>query len=185
MIAAHKLAQNWYWLLIRGLIGIAFGILVFVYPASAIAAFVILFGAFAFADGLFVLIAGLRFAHPDSGQWWWTIIQGLAGIAAGVLTFFWPAYVALILGILIAAWAIVTGVFEIATAIQLRKNVPGEILLIIAGLLSIALGVFFAFVPVAALLTWVWLVGIYALIAGVALIALAFRLRSLGAHATL
>ena len=182
MIAAHQLAANWGWVLLRGLLAIAFGVLAFWFPGSAIAAFVILFAAFAFVDGLFVLVAGLRFAHPDSGSWWWLILQGLAGIAAGVLTFFWLQITARVLGIMIAAWAIVTGVFEIATAFQLRKNVPGELLLLLAGLLSVALGVFLAFVPWTALLAFVWVIAIYALIAGVALVMLAFRLRSLAAH---
>ncbi len=182
MIAAHRLAANWYWLLVRGLLALAFGILVFVYPGSAIAAFVILFGAYAFVDGMFVLIAGLRFAHPDSGSWWWMIVQGLAGIAAGVLTFFWPQITALVLGILVAAWAVVTGVFEILTAFQLRKNVPGEILLLVAGLLSVALGIFLSLFPITALLAGIWIVGVYAIVAGIALVVLSFRLRSLAAH---
>lgn len=185
MIAAHQLAHNWGWILVRGLVAIAFGVLVFMYPPAAILTFVIFFAAFSFADGLIVLITAFRFTHPDSGRWWWMIVQGIAGIAVGVLTWFWPNITAWVLGILIAAWAVVTGILEIGAAFQLRKNVAGEIFLLIVGLLSVALGIillWYAWGPLIALLAWVWLVGAYAIVAGISLVILSFRLRSLAAH---
>jgi uncharacterized membrane protein HdeD (DUF308 family) len=189
MIAAHQLAHNWGWVLARGLIAIAFGAylltLAFLAPAALIWALVILFAAFSFADGAIVLITALRFAHPESGRWWWMIVQGIAGIAVGVLTYFWPNITAWVLGILIAAWAVVTGILEIGAAFQLRKNVAGEIFLLIAGVLSVALGIILLWAaqgPLIALLAWAWLVAIYAIVAGLALVALAFRLRSFAAH---
>ena len=188
MIAVHQLAKNWGWVLFRGIVAVLFGAyvlyLAFTSPGMAVGFMVLLFAVFAFADGLLVLITGLSFAHPESGRWWWMIMQGLAGIAAGVLTWFYPAITALVLGILIAIWAIFTGVFEIGAAVQLRKQIAGEILLLIAGLISIALGVvllIFAWGPIVAVLWWAWLVGLYALIAGISLVALSFRLRSLAA----
>jgi uncharacterized membrane protein HdeD (DUF308 family) len=185
MIAAHQLAHNWGWVLLRGLLAIAFGVLVLVYPIAAIPVFVIFFAAFCFADGVIVLITAFRFAHPDSGSWWWMIVQGLAGIAVGVLTWFWPNITALVLGLLIAAWAVVTGILEIGAAFQLRKNVAGEIFLLLAGALSVVLGgilLWNAWGPFIALLAWTWLVAIYAIVAGISLVLLSFRLRSLAAH---
>ncbi len=184
MIAVHQLAQNWGWVLVRGLLAIALGVVIFAFPAASVVAFVVLFAAFSFADGILVLITAFRFAHPDSGRWWWMIVQGLAGVAIGVLTWFWPGITAWVLGVLVAAWAIVTGIFEIAAAFQLRQNIAGEIFLLIAGAVSVVAGIILAFSPLYALLAWTWIVAIYALIAGVSLVALAFRLRSLAAHAT-
>ena len=107
------------------------------------------------------------------------IAEGLLGIAIGVVTFLWPHITAIALGILVAAWAISTGVLEIGAAIRMRKDIPNEIFLILVGLLSIAVGVYVAIFPLAGLLAWVWVVGVYAVIAGIALIAFSFRLRGM------
>lgn len=179
MVGAHRLASHWWVVLVRGLIGIAFGIFALIYPAATVLAFVVLFAAFAFVDGLFVLVAALRFPHPEGGRWWWMLLQGIAGIAIGVLTYLWPGITLLALALLIAAWAIVTGVLEIGAAFNLRREIAGEILLIIAGVLSILLGLAFAVFPGLGLLFSVYFFAAYALIAGVALVALSFRIRNL------
>jgi uncharacterized membrane protein HdeD (DUF308 family) len=165
--------------LVRGLIAIVFGIVLFAFPISAVAALVILFGAYAFVDGVLVIVQAFRFAHPDTGRWWWLLAQGIAGILIGVITFFYPGITAGTLAILIAFWAIITGGFEIGAAIRLRRDVPGEIFLIVSGVLSIVLGALLFLFPLAALLTVVWLLAAYSIIAGVALIALALRLRGM------
>jgi uncharacterized membrane protein HdeD (DUF308 family) len=179
MYGVRTLATHWWVILLRGLVAVLFGVVAFVFPLSTAAAFVIVFGAYALVDGVLTVLAALRLAHPDSGRWWFLLLQGLVGIAAGVLTFFWPAITALALGLLVAAWALVTGILEIGAAIRLRKDVPGEILLILAGLLSIALGIFLSLRPFTALLASVWVIAVYALIAGFMLIVLSFRLRGL------
>jgi uncharacterized membrane protein HdeD (DUF308 family) len=174
------IASHWWVPLVRGLIAIAFGIVVFAYPISAIGTFVIIFGAFAFADGVLGIFQALRFAHPSSGRWWLQLLSGAAGIIVGLITLLYPAITALVLGYFIAAWAIVTGGFEIGAGLRLRKDVPGELFFIAAGILSVVLGVVLFLVPLAALLAWVWIVATYALISGVLLCMLAFRLRGLG-----
>jgi uncharacterized membrane protein HdeD (DUF308 family) len=161
------------------LLAIVFGVVVFAFPGIALLTFVLIFGGYAVADGILILIAALRFSHPDSGRWWWLIVEGILGIAIGVVTFLWPHITAIALGILVAAWAISTGVFEIGAAIRMRKDIPNEIFLIVVGLLSIAVGVYVAIFPLAGLLAWVWVIGVYAVIAGIALIALSFRLRGM------
>ena len=105
-------------------------------------------------------------------------------IAVGVLTFFEPGITALALGFLVAGWAIATGIFEVAAAFRMRKDVPGEILFFVTGLLSIALGVILAIHPFTGLLAAVYLIGAYAILAGVVLTALAFRLRARRSHDT-
>ena len=171
------IAAHWWIPLVRGIIAIAFGAIVMAYPFHAVGVFVVLFGAFVFADGVLNVITSLRFAHPDSGSWWMVLVQGIFGIAIGVLTFVWPALTAATLGTLVALWAVVTGVLEIAAAFKLRRNVPGEIFLIISGILSVVIGVWLFISPIVALLALTWLIGFYAIFGGVTLIALAFRLR--------
>jgi uncharacterized membrane protein HdeD (DUF308 family) len=178
----RQIAAHWWVPLVRGIFAILFGVVAFLYPFSAVAVFVIFFGAYAFVDGLFAIVQALRFAQPRSGRWWAFLLQGLAGVAVGVVTFFLPGLTAWTLGVFIASWALITGVLEIVAAFRLRKDVPGEIFLIISGVLSIVLGIVLLFVPLGALLAVVWLVAAYAIMAGIALIALAFRLRK--SHAT-
>jgi uncharacterized membrane protein HdeD (DUF308 family) len=179
----QTIASHWWVPLVRGIISIAFGIVLFAYPISAVGVFVLFFGAFAFVDGVLAIVQALRFAHPSSGRWWLQLLSGVAGIIIGVVTVVYPGITALTLALFIAAWAIVTGVFEIGAGFRLRKDVPGEIFLIAAGLLSIVLGGVLFLFPLAALLAWVWVVATYALIAGFVLIMLAFRLRSLSPKA--
>jgi len=174
-----NIVSHWWVPLVRGLIAIVFGVAIFAYPISAIGAFVIVFGAYVFADGVLGIYQALRFAHASSGQWWLQILAGVAGIIAGIVTLLFPPVTALVLSWFISAWAIVTGVFEIGAAFRLRRDVPGEIFLIVAGLLSVVLGIALYFFPLAALLAGVWIVATYAILAGFMLCFLAFRLRAL------
>ena len=178
------LRTHWWIPLLRGILSILLGIVLFTLPISAVFTLVVLFGAFAFVDGVLAIVQALRFAHPDRGRWWFLIFQGIAGIAIGVLTFFYPGITAQTLGILIAAWAFITGVLEIGAAFRLRKDIPGELMLIVAGAVSILFGVLLFFFPLGALLVVVYIVAAYAIVWGVTLVVLAFRLRSARAAAT-
>jgi uncharacterized membrane protein HdeD (DUF308 family) len=184
MLALRTVTNHWWVFLLRGLVAVLFGIFAFVFPVSTAAAFVIIFGAYALVDGVLTIVTALRAAHPDSGRWWWLLVEGIVGIAVGVLTFFEPGITALALGFLVAGWAIATGIFEVAAAFRMRKDVPGEILFFVTGLLSIALGVILAIHPFTGLLAAVYLIGAYAILAGVVLTALAFRLRARRSHDT-
>jgi uncharacterized membrane protein HdeD (DUF308 family) len=175
---ADYLRSHWWVPLLRGAISVIFGAVLFALPLSGVFTLVILFGAFAFADGVLAIVQALRFAHPDRGRWWVTLVQGAAGILIGVLTFTYPGITAQTLGLFVAVWAIVTGVLEIGTAIRLRRDVPNELFLIFAGVLSLVLGLLLVIFPLGALIGAVYFIAIYALISGFALISLAFRLRS-------
>jgi uncharacterized membrane protein HdeD (DUF308 family) len=181
---AAKIAAHWWIPLVRGIVAIAFGVVVMAYPFHALGIFIVLFGAFAFADGVLNIFTALRYAHPDSGSWWMILVQGIFGVLIGVLTFVWPSLTAATLGTLVALWAVVTGVFEIIAAFKLRRNVPGEILLIVSGVLSVVIGAWLFISPIVALLALTWLIGFYAIFGGVTLIALAFRLRRAGTTGT-
>ena len=169
----HTLARNWWALALRGLVAVLFGLLTFLLPGITLVTLVLLFGAYALVDGVFNVIAFFRVASHH----WAFLIEGVIGIIAGILTFAWPAITAIVLLYLIAFWAIFTGVLEIVAGIRLRKALTNEWLLIVMGVLSLLFGVFILFAPGAGALAIVLWIGAYALVFGVALLALAFRLR--------
>jgi len=171
------LARNWWTLVIRGIIAIIFGILTFVWPAITLAVLVLLFGAFALVDGI-VNLVGVFHRSSQHERWWALLLEGLVGIAAGLVTFFWPAITALELVYVIAAWALLTGIFEIMAAIRLRHELSGELLLIFSGIISVILAIVFAAMPLVGALSITFAIGIYAIIFGVLMLSLGFRLRS-------
>jgi uncharacterized membrane protein HdeD (DUF308 family) len=173
----QTLARNWWAVVLRGVAGVLFGLAAFFWPGVTLLVLVALFGAYALVDGIFNVVAAIRGADTD--RWWLLLISGLLGILVGVWTFFWPDVTALALLYLVAAWAVVTGVLEIVAAVRLRKEIEGEWMLVLSGLLSVLFGVYVAFFPGAGALAIVWIIGAYALVSGVLLIALGFRLRSL------
>lgn len=177
IVNLDALSRNWWVLLLRGLAGVAFGIAALLAPSISLAALILLFGAYALADG--VLAIGTAWSRRRSGHAWWVfVIEGLVGIAAGVFTFMWPGVTALALVFLISIWALVTGVIRIATAVRLRRVIAHEWLLATSGLLSLAFGVLLLLAPRAGALALVLWLGAFALVFGVLLIALSFRLRA-------
>jgi len=177
-----ELARNWWILALRGALAILFGVLAFFWPGLVWFAVVILFGAYALVDGVMAIIAAVTGRARDE-PWWGLILEGLVGIAAGVITFAWPGITEIALLYLFAGWSIATGVFEIAAAIRLRRYIPGEWALALSGVLSVVLGLGIAFVPVAGLLAVAWWIGATSIAFGVLLLSLAFRLREYVRHA--
>jgi uncharacterized membrane protein HdeD (DUF308 family) len=173
------LIRNWWVVLLRGVAGIIFGLITFFAPGISLVALVLLFGAYSFADGLLAIVTAIR-RRSETDRWWVLLLEGLAGVAAGVVTVVWPGITALALLYVIAAWALVTGGLEIAAAIRLRKVITGEWLLVLIGIASVALGVLLVLFPGPGALALVLWIGAYALVTGVLLIALAFKLRSWG-----
>jgi uncharacterized membrane protein HdeD (DUF308 family) len=173
-----QLARNWWAFALRGVLAILFGLGAFVFPGVTLAAVVMVFGAYVLVDGIFAVIAAVRSAERHQ-RWGMLLLEGALGIVAGLITFFWPGVTALTLVMLVAVWAIITGILEIVAAIRLRKEIQNEWLLGIAGVLSVLLGVLLIAQPGAGLIVWVWMMGAYALIFGIVLVALALRLRGL------
>lgn len=172
------LAGNWWAFALRGLFAVIFGIAAFAMPGLTLAVLVLLYGAYALVDGIFAIasaVAGRTYGSP----WWAMLIRGLLGIAIGIMTFAWPGITELALLYIIAAWAVVTGGFEIAAAIRLRKEIQGEWLLILSGALSVLFGLAIMVFPAAGALAIAWLIGSYAILFGVLLLVLGFRLRTL------
>jgi len=176
-----RLSSHWWLFLIRGILALILGILMPLFPGAAIYTLAILFGAYAFVDGIVAVAAAVRSNHAD-GNWIWLLVEGVLGIIVGVITFFYPGITALWLVYLFAAWALLSGILAIATAIRVRQSVANEILMILFGALSIVAGIVIFFVPAAGVIAIAWTIGVYAFLAGIFLIGLAFRLRRIHEH---
>ncbi len=172
----EQMTRHWYTLAIRGVLAILFGILAFLAPGVFAATFALLVGAYFLIDGILALIAAARFGHRDN-RWWPLVLEGAFGLLAGILTFRNPLATAVGLVYLVGAWALITGVMELVAAAQLRRVIQGEGWLILAGVVSVALGLALFAHPGTGVLAGAFLIGAYALVFGVALVALAFRLR--------
>jgi uncharacterized membrane protein HdeD (DUF308 family) len=168
---------HWWALALRGAIAILFGLAALLRPDIALEALILLFGAYALVDGVFAIVGvfgGTRGGTPR----WLLLIEGIASILAGLIALVLPGLAAVALLYLIAAWAVITGVFEIASAIRLRQEIRGEWALIVGGALSILFGVILAVIgPVAGLLSLIWLIGIYAVAFGILMLITAFQVR--------
>jgi uncharacterized membrane protein HdeD (DUF308 family) len=176
MISA--LSRNWWLAALRGASAVIFGVAALVWPGITFEALVLLFGAYALVDGVVILTFGL-IAVGQGGRWWQLVVGGIVGIATGVLTFAQPAAMALALVYVVGAWAILTGVLEIAAAIRLRKVITTEWRMGFSGALSIVFGALVLAQPGAGAITLVLLIGFYAILAGIAQISLGLRLRGL------
>jgi uncharacterized membrane protein HdeD (DUF308 family) len=171
---AETLAKQAKWsLIVRGILAIIFGILVWVWPGITLLVLIILFGIFALASGIFALAAAYQ-AYKKHHGWWLLVLSGVLGIIAGIIAFVWPAETALILLYIIAVWAIVTGVAEIIAAFNAERTSGDEWLLVIGGVLSIIFGIILFIFPGVGVLALVWLIGLYAILYGIFLLVSAF-----------
>jgi uncharacterized membrane protein HdeD (DUF308 family) len=173
----ETLGRNWWLVVLRGVAGILFGVAALFAPGLSLLVLVLLFGAYAFADGVFALISAVR-RRGTSEPWWLLLLEGIAGIAAGVFTLLWPGISALALLYVIATWAVVTGALEIAAAIRLRKVITDEWLLALSGIASVIFGVLVMMFPGAGALALVLWIAAYSLLFGVLFVVLGLKLRS-------
>jgi uncharacterized membrane protein HdeD (DUF308 family) len=172
------MSRNWWIFLIRGLIAILFGIAAIVWPELTLGTLILLFGFYAIFDGIVAIWDGIT-NRDDRDHRWASVLIGVAGILAGLLVIFLPGLSAIALMFLIAAWMIVIGVLEIASAIRLRQVIANEWFLIASGLLSVLLGLVFMIFPGSGAVALVTVIGIYAILFGILLIVFSFRVRSL------
>jgi len=170
--------RHWWVLVLRGLLAVIFGLLALIWPSITVNALVLLFGAYAVVDGIFSIVAGLGRRRS-----FLPILGGLLSIVLGILAWLWPQATAVALLYIIAAYALLTGIFELINAVELRKVLANEWLLVVSGILSIVFGILLVIWPAAGLMTMAWLIGTYALIFGILLIWLGFRLRGLRTRA--
>jgi uncharacterized membrane protein HdeD (DUF308 family) len=173
----NDVPRHWWALGVRGLAGVIFGILAFVWPGITLAVLVLLFGAYALVDGVLALVSAVR---SGGDQLWALLLEGVVGIAAGVAALALPGLTAMVLLLIIAVWAILKGVLEVISAVRLRKVIANEWSWIVGGLLSVIFGLVLLAAPGTGALALVWLIGVYAILYGITLIVLAWRVRALG-----
>lgn len=172
----NQLISNWWTVALRGALAIAIGIIALVFPGITLSVLIALFGVFALIEGVFLLIIGIR-SWRGSQRWWSFILQGVLSLIVGILALLVPTAMAIAFVYLMAFWAVLAGIVEITAAVQLRKVIRGEWLMAAAGAITILFGIGLMLAPVAGLLAVVWLFGIFAVLSGVLLLVLAFRLR--------
>lgn len=174
----ETLARNWWAVVLRGVFAVLFGLGAFFWPGITLAVLVLFYGAYLFADGIMAVVWALmgRRAGPFP---WGVFLAGLVSIVGGLVTFFMPGLTALVLLYLIAAWAIVRGIFEIIAAFHLRRELTNEWLLALNGVLSVLFGILLIAAPGAGALAVLWMIGTFAVIVGVLMIVLGFRLKGL------
>ena len=170
------LARWWWTFILRGVLAIVFGVLAFIAPLWSIGVLVLLFAAWAIVDGVTGIWTGIRTRTTDR-NWWLEILEGVVSIIAGLIALVLPGFAAEVLVLLIGAWAIVTGAFEIWSAIRLREEIEGEVWLALAGVASILFGIVLFLFPAAGALSLVWLIGSGAIAFGAFLVLLGWRLR--------
>jgi uncharacterized membrane protein HdeD (DUF308 family) len=172
-----ELSLDWRSVGLRGIAGVAFGVITLLWPGLTITALLLLFGVYALVDGFAHLVAAYTRGQAHESRRV-LIVEGLAGVIGGIVVLVWPGITALALLHVIAAWAIITGAIRIMAALQLRREIPNEWFLVLGGAFSVIFGIILVAAPVAGALAITWLIGFYALLFGFMLLALAWRLRA-------
>jgi uncharacterized membrane protein HdeD (DUF308 family) len=175
LVMEQDLARNWWAIALRGAAAIVFGIAAFLLPGAALLALTLLFAAYALVDGVFGVVAGVR---KREGKDWLMILAGLAGIFIGIVTPFMPGMTALLLVLFIGWWALITGALELGAAITARSAGTNRGILALNGILSIAFGALIVAFPGAGAFALVLVIAAYAVMSGIILLFLGFRLRA-------
>lgn len=172
---SRLLAQNWWAIALRGVFAILFGLIALLVPGATILSLVLFFSAYMLVDGLFGIVAAMRAAGRGQ-RWGLLVLEGIANIAVGVIAFLWPGLTAVAFVFMLAAWSIVTGILMVVAAAKLNPAY-GRGWLIFSGVVSVLFGVALAIAPVIGLVVLTWWLGAYAVVFGITLLVLAFKLR--------
>ena len=180
----RSISSNWWAFIIKGFLALIFSVLAFIMPVTAILALAIVFGAFALADGIFGIIASVRKIRKGN-RWGWLIFSAIISILAGIAVIVSPliatVVIASFLWTSISFWSIFVGISEIITALRLRKEIKGELWMILSGLFSVILGaiILWMFItqPENVLLASGWLLGINAFLSAMTYFFLGFKLK--------
>jgi uncharacterized membrane protein HdeD (DUF308 family) len=169
------LADNWWAIAIRGVLAIVFAFIALFLPGATMLSLVLVFAAYAFADGVFGIIAAVRAARAHE-RWGLLVLEGVVNIVTAAIAILWPGITVVAFVLLVASWAILSGGLMLAAAFRLQID-HGRWWLALGGIASLIYGVLLVAAPAIGALVLTWWLGAYALIFGVSLIVLAFQLR--------
>ncbi len=169
------IGRSWTMWLWRGIVALLFGLIAVIAPFATLASLVMLAAAFIFVDGIFAFFS--LFSQRGSPFWWTSLLESLTGVLFGLVLLLWPGIALLTFLYLVAGWAIISGIFEIATAIRLRKVMEREWALGLAGLSSLAFGVAILVFPGLGLIATSWMLGAYAIVFGILMINIGLNVR--------
>lgn len=181
VVAVLGIARLWWAFLVRGILGIAFGVIVVLFPGLGLVAVVALFAAWAIIGGVSALIGAWR--SRDHRDWWLGLLEGIVGVAAGLVAILVPGLAALGLLFVIAFWAILTGLLQIWFAIRMRQQIHGELWLGLSGVIAVLFGILLVIFPGTGILSVLLLAGLLSIAFGGAMVMLGFRLRRLHTQA--
>ena len=170
------LAKNWWAIGIRGVLGIVFGLIALFLPGATMLSLVLVFAAYAFADGVFGIVSAVRAARAHE-RWSYLLLEGLVNIAVAAVAVLWPGMTVVAFVFLVAFWAILTGVLELMAAFRL-DFIDGRGWLIFGGVVSVLYGALLIVAPMIGAVVLTWWLGAYALVFGVSLVVLAFKLHA-------
>jgi uncharacterized membrane protein HdeD (DUF308 family) len=172
----HPLVSTSWWVLaVQGVAALVFGILALLWPGITLLVFVALFAAHALISGGMAMIGAVR--HRAEKGWWVILLLGAISVAAGLVAVFNPGLTLFVLVLLVAAQAVVIGIFDIVAAIRLRKEIEREWMLVLTGVVSIVFGLLVFLFPPAGAVAMAFMAGFYAIVIGALLLTLAFRAR--------
>ena len=173
-----QMARNWGWVLLRGILAILFGILAFVMPLPTFLTLLTFLAAYLVVDGVLTIITAIA-NRKSIADWGWLLFQGIIRVIAGIIAVINPVLAGISLIYIIGAWAVITGIMVIITAIRLRREISGELWLVLSGVIAIILGITLFVNPGGGAIAVVYAIGAYAVLTGILLVLLAFRLRGL------
>lgn len=170
------LQTNWWALVLRGVFALLLAVITFAVPGVTLAFLVTVFGIYALIDGALAIFSTIR-AIEGHRRWGAFLIEGIVGILVGLYAILAPAAAAAVFVTMLALWAILTGIAELFAAFRLRRQVEGELFLILTGVFSILFGIFLLVRPIAGAIFFVYVLATYGLIFGFLLISVGLRMR--------
>ncbi|HET9342565.1 MAG TPA: DUF308 domain-containing protein [Candidatus Eremiobacteraceae bacterium] len=176
------ISSRWWIFLLRGLAGIAVGVIAFVQPSAALIGLTLVLGFYSFLVGALLIAVAATGVAGD--RWWALLLEGIIGVVIAVLVWSWPVESTLTFVYFVASWFILTGILQVAAGIRFRDVIDNEWLYIVAGIISVAFGVFVFRMPEGGVVATAFLFGWYFLLFGLVQTMFAFRLRSLNAGMT-
>jgi len=170
------MAHEWWLIALRGALSVLFGVLVFLFPLMGVLVVIAMLAAWFLIDGVLGLWHALSGPAPEDGRGW-HIFHAVVDLAAGAALLFLPGLSALTLVYIAAAWSLIAGVLEIAMAIRGQRRFGSPWLLGLAGVAGIVVGVLLFAAPGPGLIALMWMIAIQAIVFGIALLSIGFRLR--------